>query len=167
MLKNITLPTSWMKQAQQSKEAVFALSLAKEEPSRKSTKCVALEAVIFHMPTVQRASNTRSAALNAHEPTCQYSLAVLGAQWEKRGSVVGVRCILAVRSWHTIHQGLVPSGTDESLSCYTVSLSEIGTWKNITKLGLVCWCKFNFWTTNLIWRGWPLLKLRFSSLSHA
>ena len=34
------------------------LSLAKEEASRKSTKCVALEAVIFHPPTIQRASDT-------------------------------------------------------------------------------------------------------------
>lgn len=108
-----------------------------------------------------------SAALNAREPKRHCSLAVLDAQWEGRCSVVGVCCVLAVHSWHMIHQGLVPSGTDESLACYTVSLSETGTWKNITKLWLVCWCKFNFWTTNLTWRGWRLPTIAFSSLSNA
>lgn len=103
--------------------------------------------------------HTGSAALNAQQPQCQHSLAVLGAQREERASVLGVCCVVPVNSWHMILQGLVPSGSDESLSCYTLPLSEIGIWKNITKLWLVCWYKFDFWTTKL------LLKITFSGLS--
>lgn len=79
--------------------------------------------------------------------------------WEERASVLGVCCVLPMNSWHMILQGLVPSATNENPSCYTVPLSETGIWKNITKLWLVCWYKFDFWTIKL------LLKITFSGLS--
>lgn len=59
-----------------------------------------------------------SAALSARKPEYWNSLAVLGARREERRSIVGVLC--SGCSWHMIHQGLVPSGIDESLSHYSV-----------------------------------------------
>lgn len=58
------------------------LSLAKEEAHRKSSQCVALEAVIFHTPLYRELWHTRSAAANAPEPQCQRSHAMQGA-WER------------------------------------------------------------------------------------
>lgn len=115
-MEKIVLPTSRTKHRQQTKEPVFVFSFRlKKLVGRAQSVCLwKLSFFLCLLWTTIQILRHISAALSVRKPEFQNSLAVLGTRREEGSSVVGVLC--SGCSWCMIHQGLVPSGIDESIT---------------------------------------------------